>query len=89
MMVVALPLLIAVKITDCPATGMQIEKCKLSMRESLKACEEAGGDAVIPAELYDPNGELDEEHIFCAKCRIGHCFEARPPPRACWHAGWP
>lgn len=60
-----------------PAGAAQIEKCKLSMREALKACEEAGGDAVIPAEVYDPNGELDEEHIFCAKCSIGQCFEAR------------
>jgi hypothetical protein len=50
------------------------------MRESLKACEEAGGDAVIPAALYDPSGELDEAHIFCAKCRVGQCFEARPRP---------
>ncbi|KAK9846396.1 hypothetical protein WJX81_002962 [Elliptochloris bilobata] len=54
---------------------LQIEKCKLIMREALKACQEAGGDAVIPAEVYDANGELDEEHIFCAKCRIGQCFE--------------
>lgn len=60
-----------------PAWAAQIEKCKLSMREALKACEDAGGDAVIPAEKYDPSGELDEEHIFCAKCRIGQCFEVR------------
>ena len=66
----------------------QIEKCKLSMREALKACEEASGDAVIPADKYDPSGELDEEHIFCAKCRIGQCFEVRGPAALAIPPNW-
>lgn len=29
----------------------------------------AEGDMPIPAELFDEDGELDLDHIFCSKCR--------------------
>ena len=27
------------------------------------------GDVPIPAELFDEDGELDTDHMFCSKCR--------------------
>ena len=41
----------------------------------MKLCEEAEGDKAIPAELYDADGELDEAHIFCAKCLDKESFD--------------
>jgi hypothetical protein len=55
----------------------QIERCKLGIREALRAAEEAGGDRPIPARKFDADGEIDQTHIFCAKCHGGESFEAR------------
>ena len=47
----------------------QIQKCKEVIRECVKVCDEAEGDKSIPDELFDSDGELDLDHIFCAKCK--------------------
>ena len=60
---------------------VQIERCKLGIREALRACCEAGGDRPIPARHFDTeDGEIDEAHIFCAACRGPESFEVR----RCW-----
>lgn len=46
----------------------QITRCKEFIRECVKYCDEAEGDKSIPAELFDEDGELDLDHIFCSKC---------------------
>lgn len=53
----------------------QVEKCRLLIREAIKACEEAGGQRTIPAAAYDSDGELDQAHIFCAQCDGVESFE--------------
>ena len=35
------------------------------------------------AELFDETGELDMDHIFCAKCRKNHCDDVSSPPPLC------
>ena len=34
----------------------------------MRRCDEADGDKAIPEDLFDEHGELDEAHIFCARC---------------------
>lgn len=38
------------------------------IRECLRQCEEADGDAGIPADLFDSDGQIDNEHIRCSAC---------------------
>jgi PHD-finger len=38
------------------------------IREHLKRCEEADGEAGIPPEHFDADGELDNAHIRCSAC---------------------
>ena len=45
-----------------------INRCKETIRECIKVCDEAGGDKRIPPEHFDSEGELDFDKIFCAKC---------------------
>ena len=52
----------------CCAGGLQVKKCRGAILECIRLCEEAGGDRAIPRELFDEDGELDEHHIFCARC---------------------
>lgn len=47
----------------------QIQRCKEVIRECVKVVDEAEGDKAIPAELFDEDGEIDLDHIFCAKCQ--------------------
>ncbi|KAL4521386.1 hypothetical protein Ndes2437B_g08023 [Nannochloris sp. 'desiccata'] len=47
----------------------QIQRCKEVIRECVKVVDEAEGDKAIPAELFDEDGELDLDYIFCAKCQ--------------------
>ena len=47
----------------------QIQRCKEVIRDCVRVCDEAEGDTSIPAELFDSDGELDLDHIFCAKCK--------------------
>ena len=56
---------------------MQIEKSKIALREMLMRCEEAEGRP-IPSNKYDVNGELDQEHIFCAICDVAESSDVRP-----------
>ncbi len=53
----------------------QVEKCKLLIREAIKACEEAGGQRAIAEAAYDSDGGLDQAHIFCAACNGIESFE--------------
>ncbi|EFN50542.1 hypothetical protein CHLNCDRAFT_137229, partial [Chlorella variabilis] len=46
-----------------------ISKCREAIRECVRYCDEAEGDVPIPSELFDSDGELDLDHIFCSKCR--------------------
>lgn len=39
----------------------------------------AEGDVPIPAELFDEDGELDLDHIFCSKCRGNESDEVGGP----------
>ena len=45
----------------------QVEKCRGVILDCLRQCDEAQGDRSIPQELFDAEGELDEQHIFCAR----------------------
>ena len=54
---------------------MQIEKCKLSIRETVKECEISGGDRQILARHFDEDGEIDQKWIFCAKCADKESYE--------------
>ena len=49
-----------------------------ALRECLRVCDEAEGDATIPEALFDDDGELDEAHILCSKCGSRNCTEALP-----------
>lgn len=60
---------------------LQVEKCKLAMREAVKECEESGGDRAIPEEHIDEDGEIDEKHIFCGRCHDPESYEAIIPLR--------
>ena len=54
---------------------LQIEKCKLNIREAVKECEASGGDRQILARHFDEDGEIDQKWIFCAKCRDQESYE--------------
>lgn len=47
---------------------VQVEKCKLLIREAIKVCEDVDGTAAIPQSAYDADGCLAVSHIFCAIC---------------------
>ena len=47
---------------------LQVAKCRASIRECVRLCEESQGERPIPPELFDEDGELDEEFIFCCRC---------------------
>lgn len=47
---------------------VQMDKSRQAILECIRLCEEAEGDRAIPAECFDEDGELDEQHIFCARC---------------------
>jgi hypothetical protein len=55
----------------------QIAKCREAIRECVRYCDEAEGDVPIPSELFDSDGELDLDHIFCSKCRGNESDEVR------------
>lgn len=55
----------------------QIKRCKEVIRECVKVCDEAEGDVAIDKTLFDEDGELDMEHIFCSKCRGQECTDVR------------
>lgn len=59
---------------------VQIEKCKLSIRETVKECEISGGDRQILARHFDEDGEIDQKWIFCAKCTDRESYEVCFPP---------
>lgn len=59
-----------------------MEKCKLLIREAIKACEEAGGQLAIAEAAYDSDGGLDQAHIFCAACDGIESFEVQQAVRA-------
>ncbi len=54
---------------------MQIEKCKLGIREAVKECEISSGDRQILARHFDEDGEIDQKWIFCAKCCEAESYE--------------
>lgn len=45
--------------------------------KSLLCYSLAEGDVPIPSELFDEDGELDLDHIFCSKCRGNESDEVR------------
>ena len=47
---------------------MQVKKCRASIRDCVRLCEESEGERPIPPELFNEDGELDEEFIFCCRC---------------------
>lgn len=53
----------------------QINRCKEVIRDCVRVCDEAEGDKKIPAELYDEDGELELDDIFCAKCLENHASD--------------
>jgi hypothetical protein len=55
----------------------QINKCKDIIKECVRVCDEAEGDVPIDKTLFDEDGELDLEHIFCSKCRGQECDDVR------------
>jgi hypothetical protein len=61
----------------------QIARCRESIRECVRVCDEAEGDEPIPAELYDSEGELDLDHIFCSKCRGNDSDDVGGAARSC------
>ena len=50
------------------SAATQIEKCRATIRDAVRYCEDGEGDVRIPAAAYDSDGELDAGAIFCAKC---------------------
>ena len=54
---------------------LQIEKCKLGIREAVKQCEMSSGDRQILARHFDEDGEIDQKWIFCAKCSDAESYE--------------
>ena len=52
-----------------------IARAKLIIQENMRFIDEGGNFTSIPKECYTPSGELDEEHIFCAKCLGGDAPE--------------
>jgi hypothetical protein len=50
----------------------QINRCIKVIRDCVRVCDEAEGDKRIPAEMYDEDGELELDDIFCAKCLGNH-----------------
>ena len=56
---------------------LQIEKCKATIRDAVRYCEDGEGDARIPAAAYDSDGELDASAIFCAKCHSSNSNDVR------------
>jgi len=57
------------------ASMLQIEKCKLSIREAVKECDKSSGDRQILARHFDEDGEIDQKWIFCAKCSDAESYE--------------
>ncbi len=49
---------------------------QLRIRECMRVIDESGGDAAIPVEHFDEEGECDEEHVrhACRRLRAA-CFE--------------
>lgn len=47
----------------------RMARCQAAIKNAVRVCEEAQGDTAIAADLFDSDGELDETHIFCARCR--------------------
>ncbi|KAK1418243.1 hypothetical protein QVD17_27386 [Tagetes erecta] len=45
-----------------------IHRYKLKIRELFKRIDTSCGEGRIPESLYDSEGEIDSEDIFCAKC---------------------
>jgi hypothetical protein len=56
-----------------------MEKCKATIRDAVRYCEDGEGDARIPAAAYDSDGELDASAIFCAKCHSSDSSDVRGP----------
>eukprot|EP00884_Botryococcus_braunii_P010779 jgi/Botrbrau1/19702/Bobra.0003s0063.1 len=52
---------------------IQIEKSREVIREAVKYCEDSEGDRPIAHELFDNDGEIDEEHICCSRCGLLDC----------------
>lgn len=42
---------------------------KDGLRQCWEYCEMAQGDTPIPADRFDPEGRILEQHIFCARCQ--------------------
>lgn len=53
--------------------------------------DESGGDKAIAESAYDSDGELGEEHIFCAKCGDfeARCFPHLLPDALIKPSWWP
>ena len=43
-------------------------KCRGSIRDCVRQCEDSEGERPIPPELFDEDGELEEQFIFCCRC---------------------
>ena len=43
-------------------------KCRATIRECARLCELSEGERRIPDEAFDSDGELDADHIVCARC---------------------
>ena len=58
----------------------QMERCKRSLVACVALCEEAEGDLAIAPSCFDAQGEVGQEHIFCARCRDYESQDVRPHP---------
>lgn len=50
-------------------------RCKMVIRDAVKAIEEAGGLRAIPATAFDSEGGVGEADIFCGVCHIDESTE--------------
>ncbi len=53
---------------DMRRSRQALERRRQGIREAVAACDAPPGLKSIPAHLFDEEGELEEEHIFCAVC---------------------
>lgn len=56
---------------------MQLEKSRENIREAVKFCEDSEGDKPIPQELFDEDGEIEEENICCSRCGLPDSEDVR------------
>jgi len=57
-----------VPVKELHRARVSIHREKMKIRECIRFFDESQGDAAIPVEAYDSEGEVDEAEIFCGRC---------------------